>query len=100
MEGQGNQQRYKSQSIRDISTQRTAIQLGISTQRSAIQLGNLDVKRRYERKLSVFEMSCLRKIKGVTRRDRIHSIDIKDELGFKLNLVSGYKEDDFSTLGM
>jgi len=33
------------------------------------------------------EMSCLRRIKGVTRRDRIRNVDVREEVGMRLDVV-------------
>jgi len=38
-------------------------------------------------RLRVFEMNCLRKIKGVTRRDRIRNADIRSEMGMEVDVV-------------
>jgi hypothetical protein len=38
-------------------------------------------------RLRVFEMNCLRKIKGVTRRDRIRNTDIRSEMGMEVDVV-------------
>lgn len=40
-----------------------------------------------QRKLLSFEMSCLRKIAGVSKRDRKGNEDIKDDLGIKEDVV-------------
>ena len=45
------------------------------------------LKEASKQKLRVFEMSCLRRIKGVTRRDRIRNIDIRDEMGVRVDVV-------------
>ena len=37
-------------------------------------------------------MGCLRKIKGVTRRDRIINVDIRKELGITTDIVQ-YKQE-------
>jgi len=38
-------------------------------------------------KLKVFEMRCRRRIKGVTRRDRIRNVDIREEVGVRVDAV-------------
>jgi Reverse transcriptase (RNA-dependent DNA polymerase) len=38
-------------------------------------------------KLRVFEMNCLRKIQGITRRDRKRNDDIRRELGLEIDIV-------------
>ena len=38
-------------------------------------------------KLRVFEMNCLRKIQGITRRDRKRNDDIRRELGMEIDVV-------------
>jgi len=45
------------------------------------------LKEEANKKLRVFEMNCLRKIKGVTRRDRIRNIDIKAELSIDIDII-------------
>ena len=45
------------------------------------------LKEEHKRKLSVFEMSVLRRICGITRRDRRRNIDIKQDLGVTLDIV-------------
>jgi len=37
--------------------------------------------------LKVSAMSCLRRIKGVTRKDRIGNVDIREEVGVRVNVV-------------
>jgi len=44
-------------------------------------------KEDHKRKLSVFEMSVLRKIYGIIRRDRRRNVDIKEELEIKLDIA-------------
>ena len=45
------------------------------------------LKESTKKKLLVFEMGCLRRIKGVTRRDRIRNVDIREELKIKIDIV-------------
>ena len=45
------------------------------------------LKEVFKKKLRVFEMSCLRKIKGITRRDRIRNTVIKAELEIETDIV-------------
>ena len=45
------------------------------------------LKETNKKKLNVFEMNCLRKIKGVTRRDRIRNADIRAELKIEMDIV-------------
>ena len=45
------------------------------------------LKEATKKKLQVFEMGCLRKIKGVTRRDKIRNVDIRKELGITTDIV-------------
>ncbi len=45
------------------------------------------MKEAAKKKLRVFEMGCLRKIKGVTRRDKIRNVDIRKELGITTDIV-------------
>jgi len=45
------------------------------------------LKEAMKSKLRVFEMNCLRKIKGVTRRDRIRNVEIRAELGIRMDVV-------------
>jgi len=45
------------------------------------------LKEEHKRKLRVFEMSVLRRICGITRRDRRRNVDIKQELDVKLDIV-------------
>jgi sorting nexin-29 len=45
------------------------------------------LKEATKKKLQVFEMGCLRKIKGVTRRDKIRNADIRKELGITTDIV-------------
>jgi len=37
-------------------------------------------------------MSCLRKIKGVTIRDRVRNLDIREEVGVRVNVVKRIQE--------
>jgi len=45
------------------------------------------LKEKHKRKLRVFEMSVLRRICGITRRDRRHNVDTKQELDINLDIV-------------
>jgi len=45
------------------------------------------LKEEHKRKLRVFKMSVLRRICGITRRDRRRNVDIKQELDVKLDIV-------------
>jgi len=45
------------------------------------------LKEEQIRRLKVFEMSCLRKLEGVTRRDRIRNEEIYNRLHLSLNIV-------------
>jgi hypothetical protein len=45
------------------------------------------LKASTKEKLLIFEMGCLRRIKGVTRRDPIRNVDIRKELKLKIDLV-------------
>jgi len=47
----------------------------------------LTLKEAAKRKLEVFEMSCLRKIRGATRRNRIRNVDIREEMGVRVDVV-------------
>lgn len=40
------------------------------------------------KRLQVFEMACLRRIEGVTRRDRLRNTEIKERLGWTRDIVS------------
>jgi len=44
------------------------------------------LKEASKRKLKVFEMSCLRRIQGVTRKDWIRNVDIREEVGVRVML--------------
>jgi len=45
------------------------------------------LKKDHKRKLRVFKMSALKRISGITRRDRRRNVDIKEELEIKLDIV-------------
>ena len=45
------------------------------------------LKESTKKKLRVFEMSCLRKIKGVTRRNRVRNTEIRRELKVETDVV-------------
>jgi len=45
------------------------------------------LKETAKQKLRVFEMNCLRRIKGVTRRNRIRNADIRMELNISMDVV-------------
>ena len=45
------------------------------------------LKENIKKKLRVFEMNCLRKIKGVTRRDRVRNTVIRSELKVEVDVV-------------
>jgi len=45
------------------------------------------LKENVKKKLKVFEMNCLRKIKGVTRRDRLRNVDVRRDLNMKVDIV-------------
>jgi len=49
------------------------------------------LKEEHKRKLKVFEMSDLRRICGITRRDRRRNVDIKQELGVNLDIVQRFQ---------
>jgi len=46
------------------------------------------VKEEQKRKLRVFEMTILRKICGVTRKDRRRNVDILKELSIERDIIS------------
>ena len=46
------------------------------------------LKEEIKRRLSVFEMTCLRRIEGVTRKDRIRNEQIKERVKCTQDVVS------------
>jgi len=45
------------------------------------------LKEEHKRKPRVFELSVLRRICGITRRDRRRNVDIEQDLGISLDIV-------------
>ena len=46
------------------------------------------LKKKDQQRLLVFEMTCLRKIRGVTRRDKIRNTAIRETLDFPISIIS------------
>jgi len=47
----------------------------------------MPMKEKQKQRLRVFEMACLRKIEGVTRRDRIRNEEIFNKLNIRIGIV-------------
>src|SRR6218665_1934785 len=45
------------------------------------------MKEKQKQRLRVFQMACLRKIEGVTRRDRIRNEDIFNRLNIRIGII-------------
>ncbi|XP_072017475.1 uncharacterized protein [Amphiura filiformis] len=57
------------------------------------------IKKRDEQRLLVFEMACLRKILGVTRRDRIRNTSIRDTLDYQCTVMNKIRAKQLSYYG-
>jgi len=59
------------------------------------------LKEASKRNLKVFEMSYLRRIKGVTRRERNRNVVIRQEvMGVRVDVIKRIQERDSATLDM
>ena len=58
------------------------------------------LKESTKKELLVFEMGCLRRIKGVTRRDRIRNVDISEELKIKIDVAQIIQGKGYTVLVM
>ena len=45
------------------------------------------MKEKQKQRLRVFEMACLRKIEGITRRDRIRNEEIFNRLDIRIGII-------------
>ena len=54
---------------------------------------------KHENKLLVFEMAALRRMLGVSRRDKIRNVDIRERLGVKETLVQKVYQRQHTWLG-
>ena len=57
------------------------------------------LKKRDEQRLLVFEMACLRRIMGVSRRDKIRNATIRDTLDVQTTLVDRIRAKQLSYFG-
>ena len=57
------------------------------------------LKKKDERRLLVFEMSCLRRIMGVSRKDRIRNTNIRDKTKCQITIVDKIKAKQMSYFG-
>jgi len=49
------------------------------------------MKEKQKQRLRVFEMACLRKIEGVTRRDRIRNEEIFNRLNIRIGIIDSIR---------